>query len=99
MGLLKARHAWQSLSRRPRPRQLAAGHYKEESIYTVLWVSGDLTRAMDTRSGEGQPSGHQETAGTQEQGLRDPGTGSYTQRDSGVRRATGSGLVTVRRQE
>lgn len=30
MGLLKARHAWQSLSRRPRPRQLAAGHCKEE---------------------------------------------------------------------
>lgn len=57
VGLLKARQAWQSPRRRPRPRQLAAGHCEEErgkgSLSTgaqEIWEG----RAVDTGSCDGK---------------------------------------------
>lgn len=62
--LLKARHAWQSPSRRPRPRQLAAGHCREgrgqgslstgaQGTWEGLWTRGFWGRRdQETRKWE-----------------------------------------------
>lgn len=51
VGLLKARQAWQSPRRRPRPRQLAAGHCREgrDRGYCPRGLHGDLGSAAGSR--------------------------------------------------
>lgn len=112
VGLLKARHAWQSPSRRPRPRQLAAGHCKERmgegSVSTGAqgnrkglqiqgsWVQGARKLENGELKAGLECKDQKQALGSPEQSHRLKGSGWWGGKGSRISRKAGTRILGVK---